>query len=489
MTFVDEASAQAVDEVRAVLRAADYTSSGIAGLGVEPGLGVRAPDVPILLQALRPAEPLATLVRLFLLGQPVAEREFMRHFGPAAAAFAAAGLVVARPESVEPAVGLTPWRDLIVAHDPDPAADLWAEHVSGPTPAGETLIQLVTLTGRSALDLGTGSGLLAAALSRGVDRVTATDVNAAALRFARLTARLSNASNVEVREGSLFEPVEDERFDVIVSNPPFVIGPDSELVFRHNRLPRDEMARDVVRGAAEHLADGGWGYALVNWIHDPGQPWLAGLEPWLEGLGCDALCLLQGIEDPLAYTVRWNAREQQLRPDRYPVTLERWLEHFRSERIEAIASGAIVLRKRSGRIWTHGLELAAPGRGDASAQVRRIFSGLDALDEHGDQPVLRDAYRLPAAHRLNQALVARDGEYVVEPAVLVPDEGLALSVRVEPDLLPVILRLDGTQRLDEIVQEVADGTGADRPTLQSRATALVRDLLERGFAERVRRGA
>jgi hypothetical protein len=276
---------------------------------------------------------------------------------------------------------------------------------------------------------------------------------------------------------------------VIVSNPPFVIGPDSELVFRHNRLPRDEMARDVVRGAAEHLADGGWGYALVNWIHDPGQPWLAGLEPWLEGLGCDALCLLQGIEDPLAYAVRWNAREQQLRPDRYPVTLERWLEHFRSERIEAIASGAIVLRKRPGPSWTHGLELAAPGRGDASAQVRRIFSGLDALDEHGDQPVLRDAYRLPAAHRLNQALVARDGEYVVEPAVLVPDEGLALSVRVEPDLLPVILRLDGTQRLDEIVQEVADGTGADRPTLQSRATALVRDLLERGFAERVRRGA
>lgn len=475
--------------VRRLLADADYSASGIAAIGVEPGLGVRAPDVPALLHALEPREPLATLVRLFLLGSSVPVATLERRLLDGARALIDAGFLRVEGDQAIPALRLTPWRDLVIAHDPDPVGDLWSDHVSGPTPAADTLLQLVANRGGTALDLGTGSGLLAVALAPHLERVVATDVNEAALRFAALNAELNGVSNVETRSGNLFEPVAGDLFDVIVSNPPFVVSPETDLVFRHSTFRRDELSRDVLRGAAAHLAPGGFGYVTVNWVQAPGASWLDVLRGWLDGLGCDALCLLQGIESPLAYAVRWNVREQQLRPDRYPATLAAWLDHFATERIEAIGSGAVILRRRDGTNWIHGLELSGAGRGDASGQIERIVAAIDVLSASDDADLMGAAFTLPAAHRLDQSLVARDGEYVVEPALLVPAEGLAVSVAVEPDLIPVVLRLDGSQRLTEIVAEIGEATGADGTALGERVLALVRELLERGFATRIAAGA
>ena len=69
-----------------------------------------------------------------------------------------------------------------------------------------------------ALDLGTGCGVQSYHLSRHADQVVATDLNPRALRLARLGAALSGM-DVDFREGSLYEPVVGERFDLIVSKP------------------------------------------------------------------------------------------------------------------------------------------------------------------------------------------------------------------------------------------------------------------------------
>ena len=70
-----------LDRVRTLLQRADYTETGIRAIGVDPGLGVRRPDVPVLLRVLRQVEPLASLVRLFLLGQDVDRKELRKRVG------------------------------------------------------------------------------------------------------------------------------------------------------------------------------------------------------------------------------------------------------------------------------------------------------------------------------------------------------------------------------------------------------------------------
>jgi hypothetical protein len=474
-----------LDAIRELLLRTGYSAEGIAAIGVQPEMGVREPDVAILSRALEPVEPLASLVRLFLFGETLESGMLRRHIGKSADALVAARLVVPDGTKFRPVVRLTPWRGLVLAHDPDPPGDLWDAHVSGPTSAADALLQIVAadgLQGVGALDLGTGCGLLALALAKSVGCVIATDINPVALHYTALNAGLNGITTIETRQGSWFEPVADQSFGLIVANPPFVIAPESGLLFRHSLGGRDEVSRDVVRSIAGSLEIGGLGYVLVNWIQAPERAWLDTIGGWLDGTGCDAVVFLHGIEDPLAYAVRWNAREQQLRPDRYPATLDRWLEHFRRESIAAIATAGIVLRRRAARNWRHGLELSGRARGDAGGQVRAILAGQDFLQEHSTAAgLLATAFRLDAPHRLYQTLAFRDGEYVVEPAALGLDEGLGIPIAVEPDLIQMVLRLDGSQRLVEIVDEVAAATGADRESLEFRSVALIRRLLEHGF--------
>jgi methylase of polypeptide subunit release factors len=81
------------------------------------------------------------------------------------------------------------------------------------------------------LDLGTGQGFHAMVAAGHCGRIIATDVNPRALTFARWGIEANAIDNVDLRQGSLFEPVASEApFDLIVSNPPFIISPTHALV-------------------------------------------------------------------------------------------------------------------------------------------------------------------------------------------------------------------------------------------------------------------
>lgn len=76
--------------------------------------------------------------------------------------------------------------------------------------------------GKTVLDLCSGTGIVAViAAQRNAERVLAVDLNPEAVKNAKLNAEKFGLSQIEVREGSLFEPVGDERFDVIAINPPY----------------------------------------------------------------------------------------------------------------------------------------------------------------------------------------------------------------------------------------------------------------------------
>jgi hypothetical protein len=66
-------------------------------------------------------------------------------------------------------------------------------------------------------------------------------------RFAAFGARLNRIANVELREGDLFEPVAGDRFDLILANPPYVVSPETGLLFRDDGLPGDSFSEGLVR--------------------------------------------------------------------------------------------------------------------------------------------------------------------------------------------------------------------------------------------------
>jgi release factor glutamine methyltransferase len=143
-----------------------------------------------------------------------------------------------------------------------------------PRPETELLVErallLVRRADARAADLGTGSGAVALALAheRPHWRIVATDVSAPALAVARANAAALGLARVEFLEGSWFEPLAGERFDLLLSNPPYVATDDPALAGGELALepplaltpPGDALSalRLLARGAAPCLAPGGW---------------------------------------------------------------------------------------------------------------------------------------------------------------------------------------------------------------------------------------
>jgi release factor glutamine methyltransferase len=143
-----------------------------------------------------------------------------------------------------------------------------------PRPETETLVELaLTLVPRDSavriVDLGTGSGAIALALAheRPLAQVTGTDVSPAALAVARDNARGLGIANVTFVVSDWFAALHDARFDLIVSNPPYVAATDPHLAEGDVRFePRMALSpggdgltalRMIIAGAHKHLIAGG----------------------------------------------------------------------------------------------------------------------------------------------------------------------------------------------------------------------------------------
>ena len=308
------------------------------------------------LRATADGSRLSTFIRLFQL-QAVVERS------AAEAAFAGAwtsaqalGLVEVDGDQVRAALDLRPYGDESsnwwVVCDLTPGLDGRKHsqdplHVLGISEASSSLAQLtVRPQVASALDLGTGCGVQALHLSGHAKRVVGTDVNPRALELAAMTAGL-NGLDIDLRNGSLFEPVDGEKFDLICTNPPFVVSPpDGErLVYRETGFAGDDVVRQIVSGASAHLNDGGWCQLLAAWIHEDEQPWQERLASWIDPTGLDAWVVQRERVDLAEYAEMWLADSGRWHENDHFERYDRWLSWFAESKIEAMGFGWITLRK------------------------------------------------------------------------------------------------------------------------------------------------
>ena len=447
--------------LRAALARAGYSDDAVAeALGPRPPFARTRREV--YLRRLLDAGPISALVRLFRLGEAIDDEEADVVLAPADVdALVEAGLLERRADTVKANVELSSYEGLLLVHDrvaESAAPESW--HVLFGS-ASKTLAALtIRRPARSALDLGTGCGVQALLAARHADRVVATDVADRALTFARINAGLNEIENVEFVRGDLFEPVAGQRFDLIASNPPFVVSPDSELVFRDSHLPGHEISRVVVAQAQEHLEDDGTATILCSWIAPSDAHWSTPLRAWV---AADALLLQFTSVTPLEYAATWTDE------------LDRWLAYYRAEGIELISTGAVVIRRRPSGGKVVAFQANAAPRKNAGEQFLRIFDAPE-LD---DDALLAARFRL-VDHDLRQQASYRDATYTVG-LTGVEIGGSPLNVRVEPDAIHVLPRLDGDATLAEAIDRAARETGLDRARIEQAALTTARRLYQRGF--------
>jgi len=472
-------------EVRRALDAADYTERGVVErLGCGETLRLTPRERPRLLRRTQHATPLDTFIRLFLVEAEVSEAEARRAVAPTPLdAWSDSGLLIAYEGRVAAGFALLPQLGLRLLFDLRTHRPLRADHVVGMGPVSN-MLSWATVRARvgRALDVGTGCGGQALLLARHAERVVATDVNPRALEVAAFNAALNGIDNVELRRGSLFEPVVGEEFDLVVANPPFAIGPNQELAFRDGGFPADGFVERIVREAPTHLRSGGHCQLTAHWAQLQGEEWRARLARWVEGSGCDAWVLRLKTVGPETYAAGWITETEQPEPEVYERRWKEWVGYLERERIEAIGNGVVNLRRRpsgEGRFWVlDDLEELDAEAGDAIAEG---FAVRELLASTPDEALLEMALRIGPGVRLESASESRGEGWEVTGAVLRRRRGLHFSASVDGAMANLVGRCDGIRTLRALARELAEGLGSDLPKLVTSLLPLVRGLVERGF--------
>jgi methylase of polypeptide subunit release factors len=484
----------ALRRLREALDRAEYTGDKVqAALKTDRHYTSLPGEVIVFERRLAGHSPLETLIKLFLIGSTVDEAEVDASFPDLPPGeLERLGMIERTNGRVRSTLRIIPHGDVMVSCDRsyylDEQADFAdvAEGVSSPSSL------LADLTVRRqvdrALDLGTGTGIQALLVAHHAKHVIAIDVNARALRYAEMSACLSGVDNIEFRQGSWFDPVQGERFDVIIANPPYVMSPDSRYLYRDSGMRADSLCRQLVRELPNYLEEGGFASILISWALKSGQDWSEPLRQWLDGLPCDVWLLHYLSDDPLAQAAKWNRPASPAELAGYGAALDRWTDYYRTEGIDQIAFGAVIMCRRSGAAnWTRADSLRV-GFGSSSRQIQRVFEAEDYLCGLRDHRELLDQkLTMIAEHRLEQRLASSRGIWQLQEASLSLTEGIIFQGGVDANMAQILQNLDGKRTLRQAVHMTASAlklSAADEKSLAETAVVMSRRLMQLGFLVR-----
>ena len=473
--------------------------------------------------------PVAVLTALFMLGEPVPATALDAALPRTAAAGAAAIGLVGEPDGagyVRARVDLRPHEAVDDAGEVRwwVASDLGElvtgralapDHVLGVGGAGLTLAGLTPRTPvHAALDLGCGCGIQTLYLLRHAEYVVATDISARALAFTAFNAALagvsvagapdagtesvagsesgsdSGAGRLELLRGSLLEPVAGRRFDLIASNPPFVLTPpavrDAGLPLMEYRDAGGPILPALVAGLGEHLEPGAGAVMLGNWEHRGASSWRESVAAWVpEEL--DAWVVEREVQDPVEYATMW-LRDGGLTPERdaqaFDAALEAWIDDFEVRDVQGVGFGYLLLHRpqRPREPWCLLEEVTTSGQGVLGPhvaevlEVRELLAGLDDeavadLRPHLAPDVTEERHLIPGA---------------AEPTVILLRQGGGLGRTLQASTAVAALAgvADGELSVGQVASAVAalsDLNAADALALRAEMVEAARHLLTTGF--------
>ncbi|WP_234996430.1 methyltransferase [Demequina sp. NBRC 110054] len=514
MSFSDRSTPVTLDsegagDLRAAL--ADWTVDSVAeALGDR---AMRAFDreqiVPGLLAARAlGGAPVATLTRLFMLGDQVPRSQVddaLGAFGVDGAV--ASGLVEAAGAGVDDAVrALVDLRPTAaagadgeatanwwVASDPGEAvtgARLADDHVLGIGGASNTLAgaTMRTPVGR-VLDLGTGCGIQALHASTHAQSIVATDISRRALAFAAFNRALNAPPAAwDLRLGSMLEPVAGEDFDLVVSNPPFVITPPGTPSFgyRDGHVGGDGLVGALLREVGGVLAPGGVAQHLGNWEVPRGASWSERVGAWLDAseVPLDAWVIQRDQLDAAEYAETW-LRDAGVTPERDPAgfraAYEAYLADFDARGVEAIGFGIVTLRRPSSgsptlrRLEEHEGAVSGP----LGATLATALAAHDWVSGLTDDALLAERYLVAAD--VTKETYGRATEHEPEHILIRQGGGLGRAVRADTALAGFVSTCDGELAAGQISAALAALLDVPTATMNAGLAEALHGLVTDGF--------
>ncbi len=453
-------------------------------------------------------EPIALLTRLMALGETLTRADVARAFptlgadGAARCGLLAVGgqgdddaaraSVDLRPYAAASGDDETTWW---VASDTGEAVtsrQLLDDHVLGIGGATTTLASATMRTpvGR-VLDLGTGSGIQALHASQHAREVVATDISQRALAFAAFNRALNAPPAAwDLRLGSLLDPVRGERFDLVVSNPPFVITPAGapSFEYRDGGVVGDGIVRRLVTDVGSVLAPGGIAQMLGNWEIRTGEGWRDRIEGWLDdaaaaGWPLDAWVIQRDVLDAAEYAETW-LRDGGMIPERgkeaFEAAYEAYLTDFDARGIEGIGFGLVTVRLASGaptlrRLEEHEGELPVP----LGPHLAASLAAHDWLAARDDAAVLDARYEV--AGDVTRETYGRPLQYEPEHILLRQGGSFGRSIKADTALAGFVGACDGELSAGQIAHALSALLDVPSGVMVEGIVAAVRELVVDGF--------
>ncbi len=462
----------------------------------------------------RPDDPLATLVAVFLLGLDVPRRRLAATVPTAGlSTLEELGLIrsagTGPDDAVRATVDLRPYAavdalgpaDWLMISDPGELATgrpLAADHVLGVGGASLTLARsTLRRPVERVLDLGTGCGVQALRAARHARSVIGTDTSARALRTAELNWVLNRSTvpgaEFSTRLGSLLEPVAGEQFDLVVSNPPFVITPRSvpgqAYEYRDGGLVGDELVRQLVTTVGSVLRPGGVAQMLGNWEQRRGEVWSERVADWLAASGLEGWVVQRELQDPAEYAETWIRDAGQHLSKNSDELYASWLADFASRDVEAVGFGLITLRRPleaadapigPGPARLIRVEERRTGPGlPTGAEVAAGLAAHDWLAIRDDAALLATA--LQVAGDVTEERHHRPGED--DPAVILLRQGGGAGrvVQASTALAGLVGACSGELTVGQLTGALADLLEVSEPDLTAELLPAVRALITDGL--------
>jgi SAM-dependent methyltransferase len=345
-------------------------------------------------------------------------------------------------------------------------------------PAGHYLANLtIRRKVNSTLDLGCGCGIQSILAARHSDHVIATDINPRALALTRLNAVLNGFKNIETLEGSYFEPLQGQNFDLILANLPYVITPENRHIYSDVDQPGNLSIHKWLIEIPNHIREGGFAQVLVNWVHRIDEAWWLPIRQTLADSHSDTWLIYTASKKPDEYADIWIDQQTRNDPVKFKKTKQAWLKWYQSNHIPQIALGAIVMRRRTSVInWFQAVHAIKNLEGSAEDQIERLFAMQDFLISLNHSNGLLD--KIIVQLDIEILPVDKENRFLVSQI-----NGLRLETEVQPATLALLRRLDDHTSFRSIIETLSPQPEFATTDIRDAVEADIKTLLKLGMVK------
>jgi methylase of polypeptide subunit release factors len=282
----------------------------------------------------------------------------------------------------------------------------------------------------AALDLCSGTGVIALVAAETARQVVAVDITDRSNAFARFNCWLNDGGAIDVRQGDLFDPVKGEQFDHIFAHPPYVPTRVDAAIYRDGGETGDKLLRRIVNGLPDHVRVGGTFQIVTIGMDTASAPFESRARQWLgdRERDFDLIFGMTSSMGPHQFAQKLATKASTSTPHEF----EDWVELFKQLEVREVVYGALIGRRFSGsgeaqtrRVLAAGNAgpegyawmfdwfewLRRPNRRERVLEARPTL--VDGTHAHVDH-VVREGTFSPETHRLENGKVPFHVEIVTD---------------------------------------------------------------------------